>query len=144
MAWINGSSVKLGCIGFARNQRYRRGNGPTPEAECKKANSKAHLIEIFNEAQQRFLMSKEVQKEVQKAIGFNTFSGRNYWIGAEYKSGAWKWIHSKKPVTYVSRIGSNIWDSNSGQYGYMYFTKNHAYWGKTSNSCLYPICQISY
>ena len=99
MAWIDASSVNLGCIGFHKTKSTWNGS----LAACKKANSKAHLIEIFNDYQSRFLMSEKVRKQVQTLIGIDTQSG--WWIGAEMKSGTWYWEHSKKPVTYWSRIG---------------------------------------
>ena len=53
MAWIDGSSVKLGCIGFSKTKSFRNSRFGSPLANdvCKEANSKAHLIEIFDDNQ---------------------------------------------------------------------------------------------
>ena len=64
MAWIDASAVMLGCIGFSKNKQslwgQRRSGFSWIAAKdvCKKANPKAHLIEIFNDNQSRFLMSE--------------------------------------------------------------------------------------
>ena len=70
MAWIDASSVKLGCIGFSKTKSVRNldrnwNGSPLAIGVCKNANSKAHLIEIFNDNQSRFLMSEKVRKEVR-------------------------------------------------------------------------------
>ena len=90
-------------------------------------------------------MSEEVRKQVRKMIKIDTFSSRNWWIGAELKSGTWYWAKSNKPITYVSRIGGNGWStSSSSPYGYMYlYQGTHGYWNPTSSSCFYSLCQIS-
>ena len=69
MAWIDASSVKLGCIGF----RKTLSTGNESLAACKTANFKAHLIEVFNDDQSRFLMSEKVRKQVQAHIGTDTY-----------------------------------------------------------------------
>ena len=60
MAWIDASAVMLGCIGFSKNKQsplIRSGvSWIAAKDVCKKANPKAHLIEIFNDNQSRFLM----------------------------------------------------------------------------------------
>ena len=71
MAWIDASSVKLGCIGFHKTKLSFYGS----LAACKKVNSKAHLIEIFNDNQSRFLMSETVRKQVRTHIGIDTHKG---------------------------------------------------------------------
>ena len=69
MAWIDASSVNLGCIGFHKTKSTWNGS----LAACKKANSKAHLIEIFNDNQSRFLNSEKVRKQVRTQIGIDTY-----------------------------------------------------------------------
>merc|ERR1712156_1319437 len=102
MAWIDASSVKLGCIGFSlrssvRNSRY---GSPLAKDVCKEFNPKAHLIEIFNDNQSWFLTSEKVRKEVRNHIGIDphTDAGPGWWIGASLKTGTWYWEHSKKPT----------------------------------------------
>ena len=143
MAWIDASSVKLGCIGFHKTKLSFYGS----LAACKKVNSKAHLIEIFNDNQSRFLMSEKVWKQLRTHIGIDTHYGRYWWIGAELKSGTWYWEHSKKQVTYWSRIGGNAYDTSSNPYcAIVYISKTTAYWNyvQCGQVGFYPsICQIS-
>ena len=149
MAWIDASSVKLGCIGFSKTKSVRNSRYGSPLAKdvCKKANSKAHLIEIFNDNQSRFLMSEKVRKDVYLNIGIDTWFSSNWWIGAELKSGTWYWEHSKKQVTYWSRIGGNAYDTSSNPYcAIVYISKTTAYWNyvQCGQVGFYPsICQIS-
>ena len=77
MAWIDASSVKLGCIGFSKTKSVRNSRYGSPLAKdvCKEANPKAHLIEIFNDNQSWFLMSEKVRKEVRTHIGIDTHKG---------------------------------------------------------------------
>ena len=82
MAWIDARAVMLGCIGFSKNKQshlihgHRRSGFSWIAAHdvCKKANSKAHLIEIFNDNQSRFLMSEKVRKKVRTYIGIDSKS----------------------------------------------------------------------
>ena len=155
MAWIDASSVKLGCIGFSKTKSVRNlgrnwNGSPLAIGVCKHANSKAHLIEIFNDNQSRFLMSEKVRKEVRTHIGIDIHSGSDsyWWIGAELKSGTWYWEHSKKQVTYWSKIGGNSYDT-SKFYPYcalVYISKTSAYWNYDhcfKNQQYSSICQIS-
>ena len=179
MAWIDASSVKLGCIGFSKNKQshliheHRRSGFSWIAAKdvCKKANPKAHLIEIFNDNQSRFLMSEKVRKQVLSHIGIDTFAGKvvytlalslypsaiNYltrsivgwwWIGAQLKSGTWYWEHSKKPVTYWSRIGCDNYGTDMdlpyGCVNLSNFTKEVACFCRATGEVNYlpPICQI--
>ena len=159
MAWIDARAVKLGCVGFSKIKSYRSSRYGSPLAKdvCKKANSNAHLIEIFNDNQSKFLKSEKVRKQVRTHIGCDTYTcydGYNgyWWIGAELKNGVWYWQYSKKRITYWARIGNNNYATNSHYpYGYLYLTKTRAYFGYTSNSFhgiasnnkFPPICQIS-
>ena len=150
MAWIDASSVKLGCIGFSKTKSVRNSHYGSPLANdvCKEANSKAHLIEIFNDNQSRFLMSEKVRSYVYLNIGIDTWFSSNWWIGAELKSGTWYWEHSKKQVTYWSKIGGNSYDT-SKFYPYcalVYISKTSAYWNYDhcfKNQKYSSICQIS-
>ena len=139
MAWIDASSVNLGCIGFSKTKSYWNRS----LAACKKANSKAHLIEIFNDNQSKFLKSEKVRKQVRTHIGIDTGTARNWWIGAELKSGVWSWEHSKKQVTYWARIGGYAYIGQH-PYGCMYLSKTKAYFHDTSSGHFSPICQIDH
>ena len=89
-------------------------------------------------------MSEEVRKQVRKMIKIDTFSSRNWWIGAELKSGTWYWAKSNKQITYVSRINGNHWGTYShSPYGYMRISKTNGYFHYTSSACFYSLCQIS-
>ena len=66
MAWVDGNSVGLGCLGFSMNGVFA---GNITTNMCKKANSKAHLVEIYNEKQVRFMMSAKVQNYVASILG---------------------------------------------------------------------------
>ena len=163
MAWIDASAVMLGCIGFSKNKQshlipgHRRSGLSWIAAHdvCKKANPKAHLIEIFNGNQSRFLMSETVRKQLITHLGIDTHNrnpflpyGTYWWIGAELKSGTWYWEHSKKQVTYWSKIGGNSYDT-SKFYPYcalVYISKTSAYWNYDhcfKNQQYSSICQIS-
>ena len=151
MAWVDASSVKLGCIGFHKTKLSFYGS----LAACKKVNPKAHLIEIFNDNQSRFLMSKKVRKQLITHIGIETHNtnpnlpyGQYWWIGAELKSGTWYWEHSKKQVTYWSKIGGNSYDNPYYVHPYcalVYISKTTAFWNyeHCNISMQYAICQIS-
>ena len=152
IAWIDGSSVKLGCIGFSKKQGHRSGKGkwrsnnygsPKAESICKEANSKARLVEIYNEKQVRFLMTKNVRTQVLTKIGIDTWKAKDWWIGAELKSGTWYWVHSNKQITYWSRIGGNGYSTTSiYPYGYMYLGKTQAIFRQTFYANISSICQI--
>ena len=142
MAWIDARAVKLGCIGFSKTMSYRS-RGIRSETVCKKANSKAHLIEIFNDKQSRFLISEKVRKQVRTHIGIDTYSSRWWWIGAELKSGEWYWTHSKKRVTYWSKIGGNGNNSKRYRYVMMLLSRTTAYFHHYYDNNFNSICQIS-
>ena len=148
MAWIDARAVKLGCIGFSKTKSYRSSRYGSPLAKdlCKKANSKAHLIEIFNDNQSRFLNSEKVRKQVRTHIGCDTYTcygGSGYWwIGAELKSGVWYWPHSKKRVTYWSKIGGNNYNKNN-PYVMMWISRTKALFYPHIDYNFNPICQIS-
>ena len=149
MAWIDARAVKLGCIGFSKTKSYRSSRYGSPLAKdlCKKANSKAHLIEIFNDNQSRFLNSEKVRKQVRTHIGCDTYTcygGSGYWwIGAELKSGVWYWPHSKKRVTYWSKIGGNGNNSKSYRYVMMLLSRTTAYFHHYYDNNFNSICHIS-
>ena len=91
-------------------------------------------------------MSEKVRKQVQTKIKVDTFLARHWWIGAEFKSGTWTWVHSKKPMTYVSKIGANhSWGHGSSYpYLYIYLSKKYGWmYYHTGNNCFYSLCQIS-
>ena len=140
MAWIDASSVKLGCIGF----RKTLSTGNESLAACKTANSKAHLIEVFNDDQSRFLMSEKVRNQVRTHIGIDTYSPQYWWIGAELKMGTWYWEHSKKQLTYWSRIGGDHYGTDSRYpYAKVYLGNRPTWWTRDTGEGLYPsICQI--
>merc|ERR1711981_1027639 len=92
-----------------RSSRY---GYPLAKDVRKKANSKAHRIEIFNDNQTRFLQSEKVRRQVRTHIGIDSY-GQHWWIGAELKNGVWYWQYSKKRITYWARIGNNNYATNS-------------------------------
>ena len=154
MAWIDASSVKLGCIGFSKTKSVRNSHYGSPLANdvCKEANSKAHLIEIFNDNQSRFLMSEKVRKQVQAHIGTDTYKQYSWWMGAHLKSGTWYWEHSKKRLTYWPKLISDIYRICGDHYGidrpYPYAKlyigyKGYTCWARDTGEGNYPsICQI--
>ena len=133
MAWVDGNSVGLGCLGFSKRAGYRSIH-PLAIDVCKKANSKAHLVEIYNEKQVRFMMTAKVQKYVGH-IGW-------WWIGGELKHGRWYWTHSNKPIKYVPKIGG---DQFTKGYPYLrlYLSKTQAYFDDEHENSVRVICQIS-
>ena len=151
MAWIDASAVMLGCIGFSKNKQSHLIPGQSRSGlswiaakdVCKKANPKAHLIEIFNDKQSRFLISEKVRKQVRTHIGIDTYSSRWWWIGAELKSGEWYWTHSKKRVTYWSKIGGNGNNSKRYRYVMMLLSRTTAYFHHYYDNNFNSICQIS-
>ena len=58
----------------------------------------SHLIEIFSQEQQDFIVMKAYETELL------TGSGRNWWIGMTdaNSEGRWFWIHSLKAAEYTS------------------------------------------
>ena len=80
-------------------------------------------------------------------LRYPNLHGRYWWIGAELKSGTWYWEHSKKQVTYWSKIGGNAYDTSSNPYcAIVYVSKTTAYWNyvQCGQVGFYPsICQIS-
>ena len=80
-------------------------------------------------------------------LRYPNLHGRYWWIGAELKSGTWYWEHSKKQVTYWSKIGGNAYDTSSNPYcAIVYISKTTAYWNyvQCGQVGFYPsICQIS-
>ena len=129
MAWIDAHAVKLGCVGFSKTKSYRSsryGRYTLAKDVCKKANSNAHLIEIFNDNQSKFLKSEKVRKQVRTQIGIDTYTCYHgsgfWWIGAELKSGDWYWQHSNKRVTYWSKIGGSQY-SKSNRYVMMWISR---------------------
>ena len=133
MAWVDGNSVGLGCLGFSRKSGYRSLH-PLAIDVCKKANSKAHLVEIYNEKQVRFMMTAKIQKYV----GHSGW----WWIGGELKHGKWYWTHSNKPIKYVPKIGG---DQFTKGYPYLrlYLSKTQAYFDDEHENSVRVICQIS-
>ena len=88
-------------------------------------------------------MSKKVRIQVLIKDGIDTWKGKDWWIGAELKSGTWYWTHSNQPITYVPKIGGGSFDK-SQRYGALYMhSTTTAYWKDKTSSCYYPICQIS-
>ena len=141
MAWVDGNSVGLGCLGFSKRQGYRS-HSPYVTKMCKKAHSKAHLVEIYNEKQVRFMMSAKVQKYVASIFG-QSVNGWSWWTGGELKHGKWYWTHSNKPIKYWAKIGGNYFNKN---YRYLYWSlaKTYAYYQTGSgHNNFYVICQIS-
>ena len=133
MAWVDGNSIDLGCLGFSKRAGYRS-HSPYVTKMCKKAHSKAHLVEIYNEKQVRFMMSAKVQKYVRHS-GW-------WWIGGELKHGRWYWTHSNKPIKYVPKIGG---DQFTKGYPYLrlYLSKTQAYFDDEHENSVRVICQIS-
>ena len=81
--WTSASSVGLGCLLFDTN---------SPKAWLEsldfcKDNQNSHLIEIFNEQHQEYIMAKALE------IGIETGKKRNWWIGLtdEESERDWKW-----------------------------------------------------
>ena len=93
-------------------------------------------------------MSEKVRKEVRTHIGIDPHSGPGptyyWWIGAELKNGMWYWEHSKKPVTYWSRIGSDFYATDSRYpYAMVILGNRNPSWNRnTGQSHLHSICQI--
>ena len=145
----------LGCIGFLPN-RVRKKHQKAVQY-CQKLNTKANLIEIFNEKQQKFLMKSKVVKKVKKYLG-RYYSYRNYpanfWLGAELWRSNWYWTRWEKKVKYVPNI--HPLDKEYTQaFAYMSLTKKSVQWkvdrpknhdgNQNSGSTLklMPLCQIS-
>ena len=144
MAWVDGNSVGLGCLGFSRNPGYRRSSSPLVTKMCKKAHSKAHLVEIYDEKQIRFMMSAKVQHYVSKTIGQGSNGlDWNWWIGGELKHGRWYWTHSNKPIQYVPRIGNNGSFDKSYRYLRLRLSKTYAFFSDQTDHNCQMICQIS-
>ena len=145
----------LGCIAFSSTNVKK--NYQEAVQYCQKLNTKAHLIEVFNEKQQKFVMKSKVVKKVKKYLG-NYYSYKNYpvnfWLGAELWQSNWYWTHRGKKVKYVPN--NHPLDKNYKQaHAYMSLTKKSVQWkaDRTQNydgnyngdstQSLMPLCQIS-
>ena len=156
----------LGCIGFLPywvRKKYQKA-----VQYCQKLNTKAHLIEVFNEKQQKFVMKSKVVKKVKKYLGkyYNSFRKYpvNFWLGAELWRSNWYWTRWGKKVEYVPRTVHFFVSSTpkipldkelTQAYAYMSLTKKSVQWkvdrpknhdgnrkgGSTLK--LMPLCQIS-
>ena len=146
----------LGCIAFSSNKVKK--NYQEAVQYCQKLNTKAHLIEIFNEKQQNFLMKSKVVKKVKKYLDHYDSYGNypaNFWLGAELWRSNWYWTRWEKKVKYVPNI--HPLDKEYTQaYAYMsLLTKKSVQWkvdrpqnhygnqNGGSTQSLMPLCQIS-
>ena len=127
--------------------------GGHAEVACKQENSHAHLVEILNEDQQKFLWKTDLLNDkVKKIVGKKN---SDWWIGAHlqntftYKTNTkikkWYWSHSKKKVSYVAKIGNKGSLDKSYSHAALHMSKTSAYWFDDNGYKGYvrPLCQIS-
>ena len=117
---------------------------------CSYLNSDSHLVEIFSEDQQHFLMVMALEFEV---LGNEK---RNWWIGLtdEGSEGTWYWSKSNQVANFTSwgtgqptniGCGGNGLPANYGVLAH-WVSYNWSDYDLTSALCgspNYPICQIS-
>ena len=147
----------LGCIGFLPNRVKKKYQEAV--RYCQKLNPKAHLIEIFNGKQQKYLIHKfNLLNHLGKYNNrYNKNKGNNFWLGAELWRSNWYWTRWGKKVRYVPN--SHPLDNEYTQaYAYMSLTKKTVQWkadrtqdhdgnpngdSTDSTQSLRPLCQIS-
>ena len=142
IVWVDGSKAHLGCVGFMKPATPQFGGHA--EVACKQENSHAHLIEILNRDQQKFLLkTNRLNDKVKKIVG-----GKNsdWWIGAHLqKRKTWYWSHSKKKVSYIAKIGNKGSLDKSYSHAALHMSQTSAYWFDDNGHKGYvrPLCQIS-
>merc|ERR1712210_121631 len=102
----------------------------------------AHLVEIFNQEQQDFMVMKAFEAE-----SF-TLSEREWWIGMtdDNSEGRWFWIHSLKPADFLPW---GVWQPDgdkTANFGAMFAGFDYRWTDETSafeyRGGAYPICQF--
>merc|ERR1712013_29757 len=131
--WVDGGPYSLGCVQFNGTKTY---NWNDAQEFCF-TQDESNLVEIFNQAQQGFLV--EMAFQIQEFTGEN----RHWWIGATdvASEGEWFWPKSREEAKYTS------WNNGQPNNGpnYNYVIMNYAMefnWDDTAHSSsYYPICQ---
>ena len=132
--WTSASSVGLGCLLFDTTS-------PKPWMEsldfCKD-NQNSHLIEIFNEQHQEYIIAKAIE------IGIETGKRRNWWIGLtdEVSEGKWIWSHSQVEADFTFWLSTCPHPDDNRNYAYLYGANYNWMDGYISSGSNYPICQF--
>ena len=114
--WFDASPWNMGCLSFNVTKPMRWAEA---QSFCKSLDS--HLVEIFKDEQQAFMVMKSY--EVEALTGGQP---RNWWIGLtdEGTEGIWYWAHSEILAEYTS-WSSDEPDNNSGCGDYAYLWGLH-------------------
>ena len=134
--WTDATRVDLGCLLFDVSSAK---SWLDSEDFCGR-NYSAHLVEIFNEEQQEYMMMKAFELEL--------ITGRNrkWWIGLTDESfeGRWYWSHSLVEANFTA-WGSSIYPRNDTSYNFsmLYYAEEYE-WVDIGNTYggVYPICQL--
>ena len=93
--WLDAQDFNLGCLMFDGNKSMAWNEA---QNFCQKLDSNSHLVEIFSDDQQEFM--------IFNAIEYEEFSGnaRNWWIGLtdEESENEWYWTKSNQKADFTS------------------------------------------
>ena len=93
--WTDATQVGLGCLFFDTTNQM---DWPEAQESCKSMANTGHLVEIFSEEQQSFLVAKAF--EIQALTG----QSNPWWIGLTYdlSNEFWIWSYSQTAPNYTS------------------------------------------
>ena len=133
--WTDATRVNLGCLLFDVSSDK---SWLDSEDVCGK-NYSAHLVEIFNEEQQEYIMMKAFELELI------TGNARWWWLGLTDESyeGRWYWSHSLVEVNFTDWKFSN-YPRNDTSLNFAALYKGLYKWMDIVNTYpgVYPICQL--
>ena len=133
--WTDATRVNLGCLLFDVSTEK---SWLDSENFCGK-NFSAHLVEIFNEEQQEYIMMKAFELELI------TGKARYWWLGLTDESfeGRWYWSHSLVEANFTAWKSSS-YPRNNTSYNFAELYRGQYDWIDVANPAggVYPICQL--
>ena len=133
--WTDATRVNLGCLLFDVSTEK---SWLDSENFCGK-NFSAHLVEIFNEEQQEYIMMKAFELELI------TGKARYWWLGLTDESfeGRWYWSHSLVEANFTA-WSSSRYPRNDTSINFAELLIRNYEWVDVVNDAggVYPICQL--
>ena len=133
--WTDATRVDLGCLLFDVSSAK---SWLDSENFCGK-NYSAHLVEIFNEEQQEYIMMKAFELELI------TGNARWWWLGLTDESyeGRWYWSHSLVEANFTA-WSSSRYPRNDTSINFAELLIRNYEWVDVVNDAggVYPICQL--
>ena len=102
---------------------------------CASLNS--HLIEFSTQAQMDFLKQKVT--EIYSTVWTTLDTDYIWWLGLEFRSGKWYWIHSNTICSFGQCLGS---DGASSEHWMTLKSNGVNMDDEKASNMNYPICQI--